>query len=220
MTEPTTIPIRSEALAEWASKAPPQDKEFALHMHYHYREQLSAARFAIPLTQPAGIAAGINDVIDTAVAEQLRSKEGRKVTCRRGCSACCHLHVTITEPEAKLALLEAADAGWKIDTERARLQAQAKSSEAWGALPVEQRACIFLTPAGLCAIYQHRPGACRKYMVVSPPAECDSIRRPGHKVAQLIAVEAEVMFNAALDVFPSGTLPAMVLVELEKENAP
>ncbi|HXD05640.1 MAG TPA: YkgJ family cysteine cluster protein [Burkholderiaceae bacterium] len=219
MTAPTTIPIRSESLAEWASKAPPHEKEVVLHMHYHYREQLSAARFAIPLAQPAGIAAGINEVIDGAVERQLTSKQGRKVTCRRGCSACCHLHVTITEPEAKLALLEAADAGWQIDTERARLQAQAGSVEAWGELRDEQRACIFLTPAGLCAIYQHRPGACRKYMVVSPPAECDSIRRPGHKVAQLIAVEAEVMFNAALDVFPSGTLPAMVLAELEKESA-
>ena len=142
------------------------------------------------------------------------------MTCRRVCSACCHLHVTITEPEAKLALLEAADAGWQIDIERARVRAQARSVEAWSELRDEQRACIFLTPAGLCAIYQHRPGACRKYMVVSPPAECDSIRRPGPELPNDRGRGRGSCSTQRLTFFPSGTLPAMILAELEKERTP
>jgi Fe-S-cluster containining protein len=79
---------------------------------------------------------------------------------------------------------------------------------------------VFLTDAGDCAIYDYRPLACRRYFVVSDPSDCDTLVKPGHEVLNFISAGAEIEASAALEVFESGTLAAMVLAELEKDATP
>jgi Fe-S-cluster containining protein len=215
MSERGVLLVRSQALSAMFRRAEPRQQEQIVQSHRHFESQFKAA----PADNPAGIAAGTHDVIDEAVDTTLKhDKHGRDVTCRRGCSACCRLHVVVTKPEAVLARMAADDVGWQVDRERARLQARMSTTEQWRELSDADRACVFLTPAGECAIYEHRPMACRKYMVISDPVDCDSVLMPGHKVGQLVCVGAEIVFSASLTVFESGTLAAMVLAELEAEG--
>ena len=209
------IQARTEALVKLYRKAPDHGQRWIVDAHQHYEREFRGTKAAGALIQPEGIAAGIHDVADEAVAEQLATNDGKRVTCQAGCSACCRLRVDVIEQEAKLAVAAAADVGWQIDVDRLRRQAPVVDFDEWRALPAEARTCVFLTSAGLCAIYEHRPTACRKYMVVNDPADCDTVLKPGNEVLQLVAPIAEIAFSAALGTFKAGSLPAMVLAEIE-----
>lgn len=208
------IQVHSEALVRFFKRQPPPLQEQIVLMHQHLEQQFRLSK-GDPSADPAGIALGMHALTDEGVARQIATPDGARVTCKRGCSACCRLHVSVIEPEARLAAMAAEDAGWQIDVDRARRQASANDTDAWRELPDDLRACVFLTEAGECAIYEHRPMACRKYMVVNDPVDCDSVLKPGHEVAQLMSPDAEIAFSAALEVFEYGTLPAMLLAEIE-----
>lgn len=211
----TALEVRSDALVELYRRASPQQRGEIEHMHHDLERRIREQEAIVEPGQVAGIAMGLHQLVDEAVAVLLQREPGGRVTCRRGCSACCRLSVSVTVHEAKLAVLAAEDAGWPIDVDRVRLQSTAHGAKAWRSLPVEAQACVFLTDAGECAIYPHRPIACRKYLVVNDPADCDTIRKPGHRVEQAVSAHAEVAFSAALAASSSGPLASMLLSEIE-----
>jgi Fe-S-cluster containining protein len=118
---------------------------------------------------------------------------GEAVSCRAGCGACCRQVVPISETEALYlaelieempsdrkatilarfadAVSRIADAGL---SEKLRLESLAtaeerrKVAQAYFSLGI---ACPFLENES-CGIYDHRPLACREYLVTSPPANC------------------------------------------------
>jgi Fe-S-cluster containining protein len=206
---------RSEALSKLYRESPPKDQRRIALMHKELEGKVAASVKEEPADNQAGIAMGLHQLVDEAVAKQMAGPKGGDVTCRRGCSACCRLHVVATEQEAELALMAADEAGWTIDLERARVQAQVTDVEHWRHLSAEDRACVFLTEAGDCAIYQYRPMSCRKYLVVNDPSDCDSVLKPGHRTLQLVSAHAEIAFSAALQACEAGTLAAMLLREIE-----
>lgn len=158
--------------------------------------------------QPEGIAAGAHDQCDRAIVELMKRPRADEVKCSRGCSACCYLHVDITEQEAKLLHHAAHEAGLAIDGERLEKQANA---DTWEALPHADRACVFLAADGTCGVYEHRPSSCRKYFVLSDPEHCDTVKFPGHKVLHFVSADAEISHSAALGVFRNGSMAAMLL---------
>ncbi len=136
---------------------------------------------------------GLADVVVGAAARQAE-RQGRKVSCRAGCGACCRQPVPVAEAEAVYLaeLVEAmpAEAGARVrcrfETALAAL-AQAGCLEAVRRLPRiadedERRRigiayfrlqipCPFLEDEA-CSIHPSRPLACREYLVTSPPAQC------------------------------------------------
>jgi Fe-S-cluster containining protein len=119
--------------------------------------------------------------------------DGEAVSCRAGCGACCRQVVPISETEAiyLIDLIEEMPADRKA-TILARFTAavgriaEAGLSEKLKmeslATPEERRkvaqtyfslgiACPFLENES-CSIHDHRPLACREYLVTSPPANC------------------------------------------------
>jgi Fe-S-cluster containining protein len=217
MTEPAVY-VNSETLAKMFRSASPKDQSTIIWLHRDLERNLQKAAAENP-GNPEGIAAGGQALVDEAVAYTLaHDKHGPDVKCSRGCGACCRLHVIITAGEAKLAAMAAQDVGWLMDVERLRVQAQAKTAEQWKALPESERACVLLTSGEECAIYPYRPMACRKYMVVSPPEDCDTVLKPGGEVQQLVSAHAEIAFSASLQVLPSGPLAEMLLAELTLQN--
>jgi Fe-S-cluster containining protein len=209
---------RSEALLKLYRESPRAQQVQIAETHKYLEGQIAESVATVqPVDQP-GIALGLHQLVDEAVAKQLVGPKGGDVTCRRGCSACCRLHVVATEQEAELALMAADEAGWEIDLKRARQQAQVNNAEQWRHLDADTRACVFLTEAGDCAIYQYRPMSCRKYMVVNDPSDCDSVLKPGHQTLQLVSAHAEIAFSAALQACEAGTLAAMLLREIEQSE--
>jgi len=106
--------------------------------------------------------------------EQLFEDDSVKelVSCKQGCSACCHTQVAVTEDEAVL-LTSIIAKGHPIDWTKLFIQAKAgNSSKDFFDLPYSMRGCIFLDQKGSCTIYEDRPAVCRTNYVVSSPELC------------------------------------------------
>jgi Fe-S-cluster containining protein len=133
-------------------------------------------------------------LIDTAVARH--EADGERISCQKGCSACCRRQpVPVTPPEAyALARLVDALPEPRRSTVRAAFAAaaaQLRTADLYDAYmrrdaamtPEAARtivrrymalalACPFLVDDA-CGIYSERPFVCRQYLVTSPATLCD-----------------------------------------------
>jgi Fe-S-cluster containining protein len=120
-------------------------------------------------------------------------KEGKKISCKKGCGACCRQLVPISEVEARRIAEVVDELPEPRRTEvRSRFAAARQRLDEAGLLQrLQERsqwqrddlrtigleyfrlgvACPFLEEES-CSIYQDRPVACREYLVTSPPEHC------------------------------------------------
>jgi len=125
------------------------------------------------------------------------ARDGRPISCRKGCSACCRHLVPLSPPEAWLladlvASMPSARQGEVRASFAAAVQRIAESplqsllegveirpddvmpvSIAYQALDV---ACPFLRDES-CSIYPYRPSICREFAVTSPAESCSQLGR-------------------------------------------
>lgn len=127
-----------------------------------------------------------NQLADLAVADVKRA--GLKVSCSKGCGACCRKMVPISPPEARyLAALVEAMPPEQAQQVRDRFASACDQVQLSG-LPrriapgEDHRAhgiayfrlgvpCPFLADES-CSIHPDRPLSCREYLVTSPPKAC------------------------------------------------
>lgn len=160
----------------------------------------------------AGFARGfrMHELIDMEVDQNSHIK----ISCQKGCSACCHLEVEITEDEAAV-LIEGIKAGIDIDLDRLHDLAQRnKRDEKWNLGAVPENRCVFLSEQGSCKAYHYRPAACRKAMVISNPNQCAVL---DGKVDPVYMPKAEIIFSAALNLSENSFGPFAQMV-YEKYN--
>ncbi|WP_413288633.1 YkgJ family cysteine cluster protein [Bdellovibrio sp. HCB337] len=124
-------------------------------------------------SMPAGPARAfkLQELVDREIAQQ---GENIKVSCFKGCSACCHMEVEVTSDEAE-ALADLVTQGHTIDRERLqKLSLRALQDRKWkeGMKNSENR-CVFLSTEGSCSIYEKRPVMCRRHSVTSPAKNCE-----------------------------------------------
>lgn len=187
----------------------PKEQEFVVDMHDHYTRQFEAHKLAG--AQPEGMAAGIHSAIDDMVEHLMQTDpKAPEVKCRRFCSACCHVQVTITAEEALLLHHAASEAKVTLDRDKLTRQASRTHSD-WREQPDADRGCAMLDQMGGCRVYEHRPSACRKYFVISDPDQCDTKKHPGTQVLNFVSIPAEILSSAALTTFESGSMAAMLL---------
>jgi Fe-S-cluster containining protein len=120
-------------------------------------------------------------------------EEGRKISCRAGCGACCGQLVPIGEAEARGVrdLVESLPEPQRSRVKARFAQALLRLDAAGLLTPLRARAdwddarrreiglayfrqgvaCPFLEDES-CSIYPERPIACREYLVTSPPEHC------------------------------------------------
>ncbi len=103
----------------------------------------------------ANLQNGVDRVVQTAV------DRGVDIQCRAGCSHCCHAKVETTAPEVfRIANVLLSRPAEEVEAWIARLtehDSHASDQTDWAL----RRPCPFLTD-NLCAIYDVRPGTCRK----------------------------------------------------------
>jgi Fe-S-cluster containining protein len=176
-------------------------------------------RFQLELKTPAGVLsaevevstgfvplASIVPLVQRLGAEAHRLEEnevvraGGRISCQRGCAACCRMLVPVSPLEAialrryVLSLPEERRREFldKIDEAKRRLQqagllgpltdvadsGNARSDEELEPLNRSYYAlrmpCPFLDNEQ-CSIYEHRPAACRELLVTSPPELCQDL---------------------------------------------
>lgn len=143
-------------------------------------------------------------------------EEGRSISCRAGCGACCCQLVPVSETEAfYLAGLVASMPAERQAAIRARfrnalarLREHAILDRLWTSDEIRELAdkhrfgmeyfslripCPFLEDQS-CGIYPHRPMKCREYLVTSPPSNCASPRPDNIDIVPLPARFSEVLF--------------------------
>ena len=144
------------------------------------------------------VAVSIHDSLDAHMQHTLATSPHRhEVKCQRGCAHCCRNYVGIFPHEGRLLREFAAEQGVEIDEGRLARQAQ-KTEKTWQTLAPEDQDCVFLGEDQACKVYEHRPGSCRKYLVITDPEQCDAVKHPGGEVAVIFNLEAEVMYSAAM----------------------
>lgn len=150
-----------------------------------------------------------------AVLERDRGKGAGSgsIQCGKGCSHCCREAVEIWPHEAALLVEIARGAGMALD--HARLERQSQYTvDTWRQQPAADKACVFLGGDGACTVYEFRPNACRKLLVVTDPALCDAEQRPPDSVGRWFSWEAELMESAALEIFGAALMPGSLLAAL------
>ena len=137
------------------------------------------------------------------------------ISCKKGCSFCCQIHVDITEDEGALLVKTAEEKGVKID--RALIKRQAEfGPENWTLQPYEDWACAFLnTKEGTCNVYEHRPAACRNHGVVSDPALCDPKENPKALTTRLARLMPNLIASAVMNACESKSMAKTILEKLK-----
>ncbi len=162
----------------------------------------------------------VNAVVDAAEKQSIA--DGRQVSCRKGCGACCRQLVPIsrTEGERLLALLDGmpserrtelgrrfADAAAAIKAgglDRRGARSDREMSLAYFALRVP---CPFLEEES-CSIHADRPLVCREYLVTSPPELCAGPAQEGVRPVAVpkVSLAARRLQDDADDWFPLALL--------------
>ncbi len=165
---------------------------------------------------PANVAHTVHEIIDERMQHPL-DKHRAEVKCGKGCGACCHQNVDVFPQEA--ILLRAIAEHYDIEIDEARLARQApKNPGTWRELSRDDRRCVFLSDDDACRVYEHRPGACRKYAVITDPDLCDMVKHPGGKVGIVFSVEAEIVHSAAMTFYGAGNMASMLLKAKGKQE--
>ncbi len=122
------------------------------------------------------------------VLDEVVSSKGPPISCKAGCSACCHQKVDLGPYEGSLILTYLSEHPLELDVDRLKIQTEAlaKGPGSYERLPFEDRRCIFLGADQKCSIYSVRPLMCRRHFVQSDPALC----------------RTEVFFRLEMDVNP------------------
>lgn len=139
-------------------------------------------------------------------------------TCSKGCGACCHLEVEITNDDAAV-LAQVVFEGASIDFDRLQSLAERPiHDQQWSVGPVKENRCLFLGVDNACTVYESRPSTCRKVAVVSHPKECSEVNG---KIEPLTIPMAEIILSAVLNLPENniGSLPKQLLKILEKSDS-
>jgi uncharacterized protein len=141
------------------------------------------------------------------------------VTCKKGCTACCHTQVSVTADEAAL-LANRITSGTEIDTARLLVQGEAlNDSQNWYELPYQLRACVFIGDQGECTVYDDRPSVCRTNNVFSSPRDCSTLDGKEKPVRLLNTEIADLLLiGSYIHSMDNGALPHMLWRELRAAN--
>ncbi len=170
--------------------------------------------------EPIKRARFIHRLVDEASAQSFSSSTVKELSpCKKGCSACCHTQVSVTQDEAHL-LAQKVSEGVEIDLQRLLSQASAKNTATdYYAMSFEQRKCVFLDEEGACSVYADRPSVCRTNVVLGSADQCDT--KDSIKPTRLVKTqEADLVIYASyLNSENSGTLSYMLAKALGLLNS-
>jgi Fe-S-cluster containining protein len=180
-----------------------------------------------------------NSFVDMAAREE--NEQGRSISCKAGCGACCRQLVPISEIEARnLSDLVAAMPEPRQTEIRARFDRAIKKLEEIEMLEplrdpdrfTDQTVrdiglayfhagipCPFLEEES-CSIHPDRPLACREYLVTSPPENCAS---PSADSVRMIKLPAKLS-NAVIRLSKQGEsrfipyIPMILALEWSENN--
>lgn len=132
------------------------------------------------------------------VEAMICSVASQMAPCKKGCSHCCNMAVTITQGEAHVI---AKAYGIPVRRPPPAIDQTAEVSK------YMNKPCPFKV-RGECSIYDHRPAPCRTHFNISAyPEVCDTVNNPGRNVPTLGAFKA-LWFMQSYAAMLRGEYPA------------
>lgn len=156
-----------------------------------------------------------------AVSEMMQdyikeTKNQINVTCKAGCSYCCHTVFKVTESEAKVLADSVKSNSLPIDREKLKMQSRALKSvtdKNWNNLSYEEKRCVFLDENNMCSAYHIKPYVCSTYIVDTPKENCHEASKKQTRV--ITAIKPGALVLAAQQNEKIGPLPVMLEKELK-----
>ena len=188
--------------------------------HFKLQAQVTVPCGSIHVSDLLPFARGLSDQI---VGESVKSvgEAGLKISCKKGCGACCRNLVAISEvearrirnvveelPEPRRSEIRTRFAVARQRLEKAGLLDRLRQSEAWTEAEFMELIAAYF-PLGIpcpfleaesCSIYAERPVTCREFLVVSPPEHC---AQPSSKIVRAVRLPLRV-FNALARMHAPG----------------
>ena len=174
--------------------------------------------------------------------EQKVHKQGVKISCKKGCGACCRQHVPISPAEARLmtAIVENMPDPGRSEIKKRFVQALQRlresgimdqamnyhrlSEKETGAMVKDYFelgiACPFLQDES-CSIHPFRPLICREYLVISSPSHCAKLEEEQIKRLKLPVSVADT-FSGMDGVRKKGEnkyIPLLMALEWTEKHA-
>jgi len=195
----------TEGLSQLYKEAPDQDKALIAEALDHYIDEYKRIR---KLSNGVSAAFNFHGLIET----MLEDLKDDSITCKKGCHFCCMIHVDITQDEADLLTEYCEEKGIKLDPKRLERQA-GHDRDTWGNQPYRDWGCTFLDrKTGTCKVYEHRPSACRNYLVVSDPKDCDT--RTTKNTLRASYLRPNIIVSAAMNCCESDSMAKLLLKSL------
>ena len=190
-----------------------RDEKKEAYLRGIYDRHIAQFRAAVNQETTAVARSAHTAMDDVLQRDRAKNPGSENIRCGKCCSHCCHEAVEIWPHEAALLVGVAREAGRTLD--QARLERQsAYTADTWRQQPAADRSCVFLGSDGACTVYEFRPNACRKLLVVTDPALCDAEKSKPDSVGRWFSWEAELMESAALEVFGAALMPGALLAAL------
>lgn len=155
-------------------------------------DELSAASKSLFIDTPhKERAQKLQQFVDATIAQGPKLE----ISCKNGCSACCHLEVEVTNYEAEI-LTQLIRDGHLIDQDRLKKQSERSLQDLkWKqGIKDKENKCVFLNNEGSCSIYDFRPVMCRRHAVTSPAINCETI---GSSITVRYSPRVDVLISAA-----------------------
>jgi Fe-S-cluster containining protein len=180
-----------------------------------------------------------------AMEQRRQAEEGRQLSCRKGCAACCRMMVPLSPPEAfalqdYIAALPA-ERRSRIGERLAQAKSVLLSHGLWHRLraigesdqgpddaalePINRDyyalrlPCPFLEDE-LCSIYEERPAACRELLVTTPAEWCqDLVQNPVEQIPVPVRIgPALSMLWADMTQTPPRLIPLPTALEWAEQH--
>lgn len=183
---------------------------------------------------------GLTDVYVTLASEKAEA-QGRAVSCRPGCAACCRQVVPVAHSEARAlarlveampeprrsqvqARFEAVEARLEAEGLIARIEtAQADGDDELHEVGMDYfrlgMACPFLE-AEHCSIHPSRPMACREYLVTSPAENCAEPAPELIDMVELAAQPSVALIRAEAKAGGGGWTPLALALRFARTAPP
>ncbi len=132
-----------------------------------------------PIARAKLVHAKIEEHLNKNLSDPIVAKH---ISCKKGCTACCHTQVSVSHDEAELLSNKILSGSILIDIDRLANQAQTgDDSTKWYKLDYQSRQCVFLDSEGSCSVYADRPSVCRSNYSISDASFCsteDGVEKP------------------------------------------
>jgi Fe-S-cluster containining protein len=242
-TKPTDVKVEKNVSADTEFFTTPQlttilsDPEFPKESTNFVGETLLEFKKSL-MDVPPGEIRGVflqNTLDDLMNEEDIKAKEygeDLKITCKKGCSHCCHKLVYVTPDEGmllarKLLTLENGELSQKtLDNLEFQASYEPHQQLDYWMLDEKKSKCVFLAADQSCRVYSNRPANCRILRVKSPAYNCSKVAtmRGEDEIDQNLSLMGEVLISSAYDLAITEkrsvlTIPQAILTSLKDVKA-